>query len=80
MAHCLELHAERLQRGGRDALALAHDAKQEVLGADVTVTELASFVGRQLDDHLDARRERDLARRRRRVPAPDHELDRCADL
>src|SRR5436309_8195647 len=80
MAHRLELDAERLQHAGRDALALARDAEQEVLGADVTVAELTSLVDRELDDLLDPRREGDLARRRRRVATPDGELDRRTDL
>src|SRR5437867_23041 len=80
MAHGLELDAERLQHAGSDTLALARDAEQEVIGADVTVTELTSLVDRELDDLLDPRRQRDLARRRRRVAAPDGELDRRTDL
>src|SRR5439155_784501 len=80
LARRLELDAERLQHAGSDTLALARDAEQEVLGADVTVTELTSLVDRELDDLLDPRRQRDLARRRRRVAAPDGELDRRTDL
>src|SRR5437870_6337139 len=47
-----------------------------MLRPDVTVTELARLVDRELDDLFRARRERDLARRGRGVAAADDELDR----
>ena len=49
-AHGLERDAERLERLGRDALALVDQAEQDVLGADVVVVEQARFFLRQ-DDH-----------------------------
>jgi hypothetical protein len=62
VADLLERHAKGLEHTGGDALALAHQTKKEVLGADVAVTQLARLVDRELDDLLRARRQRDLAR------------------
>src|SRR5438093_13014810 len=47
-----------------------------MLRPDVTVTELARLVDRELDDLFRARRARGLARRGRGVAAADDELDR----
>ena len=44
-----------------DALVLADQAEQDVLGADVVVAERERLAQRQLEDLLGARRERDLA-------------------
>jgi hypothetical protein len=44
-----------------DALALADEAEQDVLGADVVVAELQRLAQRQLEDLLGARGERDVA-------------------
>src|SRR5205823_3088364 len=44
-----------------DAFVLADEAEQDVLGADVVVTERESLAQRQLEHLLGARRERDLA-------------------
>ena len=60
----LEADAEALEHAGGDALALAHEAEQQVLGADVVVVEPARLVDGQLDDLLGARRQADLAERR----------------
>ena len=46
-------------RGG-DALVLAHEAQQDVLGADVVVAEAQRLAQRELEDLLGARGERDL--------------------
>ena len=46
-----------------DALVLAHEPEQDVLGADVVVAERERLAQRQLEHLLRARRERDLARR-----------------
>jgi len=73
-------HAERFEDARGDALAFADETEEQMLGADVAVAELARLVDRQLDDLLRARRERDLARRGRRVAAADDELDRGPDL
>ena len=79
VADLVEVDAEALQHAGGDALALADEAQQQVLGADVVVAEAAGLVDRQLDDALRARREPDLADDRA-VPAADDELDRGPDL
>ncbi len=60
-AHALQADAERLEDAEGDALALADEAEEQVLGADVAVVEAASLFDRQLDDLLGARREADLA-------------------
>ena len=73
------LTPERLQDAGGDALALADQAEQQVLRADVVVAEAARLVDGQLDDPLGARRQPDLADDRP-VAAPDDELDRGPDL
>ena len=46
----------------RDALVLAHQAEQDVLGADVVVAEAERLAQRELEHLLRPRRERDLAR------------------
>ena len=78
-AHALEVDAEALEHAGGDALALADQAEQQVLGADVVVVEPARLVDRQLDHLLRARRQADLAEHRAVAPADD-ELDGGADL
>ena len=65
--------AQRLEHARGDALALAHEAEQDVLGADVVVAELARFLQGEFEHALGARRERDLDRDKPR-PAPDHFL------
>ena len=50
LTHGVERDAERLQRLGRDALALVDQAEQDVLGPDVVVVEHPRlFLGE--DDH-----------------------------
>ena len=79
MADLVEVDAERLEDAGGDALALADEAEQQVLRADVVVAEAARLVDGQLDDALRARRQADLADDRP-VAAPDDELDGGPDL
>ena len=70
---------------GGDALALADEAEQDVLGADVVVAELQRLAERELEDLLGAGREGDVARRRRAALADDlldlgaHGLERDAE-
>ena len=79
VADLVEVHAERLEDAGRDALALADETEQQVLRTDVVVAEPPGLVDRQLDDPLRARCQADLADDRA-VATPDDELDRCPDL
>ena len=79
VADLVQVHAEALQHARGDPLALAHEAEQEVLGADVVVAEAARLVDGQLDDPLGARREAHLADDGA-VPAADDELHRGPDL
>ena len=80
-----EVGAELDEHLGGDALALADEAEEDVLGADVVVAELQCLAQRQLEDLLGARRERDVARRRRAALADDlfdlvaHGLERDAE-
>ncbi len=64
LADPVEVRAELDQHLGGDALALADQAEQDVLGADVVVAELQRLAQRQLEHLLGARRERDVAARR----------------
>ena len=73
------LTPERLEDAGGDALALADEAEEQVLGADVVVAEAARLVDGQLDDPLRARRQADLADDRA-IAAADDELDGGPDL
>ena len=50
-AHLLDRDVERLQYAGGEALLLAEQAEQDVLGADVVVLERAGLVLGE-DDHL----------------------------
>ena len=79
VADLVEVDAEALEDARRDALALADEAEQQVLGADVVVAQAAGLVDRQLDDALGAGRQPDLADDRP-VASPDDELDRGPDL
>ena len=80
-----EVGAELDEHLGGDALALADEAEQDVLGADVVVAELQRLAQRQLEHLLGAGRERDVARRRRAALADDlldlaaHGLERDAE-
>ena len=61
VADLLGVGVEVEQDARGDALVLAHQAEQDVLGADVVVAERERLAQRQLEDLLGARRERDLA-------------------
>ena len=61
VADLLRVGVEVEQDARRDALVLAHEAEQDVLGADVVVAEAERLAQRQLEHLLGARRERDLA-------------------
>ena len=52
LAHAPQVGAEADQHLGRHALALAHQAEQHVLGADVAVPELQRLAQGQLEDLL----------------------------
>ena len=60
VADLLGVGVEVEQDTGGDALVLAHQAEQDVLGADVVVAEAQRLAQRQLEHLLGARRERDL--------------------
>ena len=79
VANLVQVDAQALEHARRDALALAHEAQQQVLGADVVVAQPARLVDGELDDPLRPRRQADLADDRP-VAAPDDELDRRPDL
>ena len=63
VADLLGVGVEVEQDARRDTLVLAHEAEQDVLGADVVVAERERLAQRQLEDLLGTRGERDLARR-----------------
>ena len=82
VADLLGVGVEVEQDARGDALVLAHEPEQDVLGADVVVAERERLAQRQLEDLLGARRERDLPRRHLVALADDagdlraHLLDR----
>jgi hypothetical protein len=84
LADPAQIGAELDQHLGCHALALADEAEQDVLGADVVVPELERLTERQLEHLLGARRERDVTRRGRAALADDlldlvaHGLERDA--
>ena len=61
VANLLGVGVEVEQDARRDALVLAHEAEQDVLGADVVVAQRERLAQRQLEHLLRARGERDLA-------------------
>ncbi len=71
LAHAVEVGAELVEDLRGDALALADEAEQDVLGPDVVVAELQRLAQRQLEHLLGARREGDVARRRLLALADD---------
>ena len=85
LADAAEVGAELDEHLGGDALALADEAEEDVLGADVVVAELQRLAQRQLEHLLGARGERDVAGRRRAALADDlldlaaHGLERDAE-
>ena len=68
LANPAEVGAQLDQHLGGDALALADEAEEDVLGTDVVVAELQRFPQRQLEDLLGARRERDVPAGRAEPP------------
>ena len=78
-ADLLGVRVQVQQDARGDALFLAHEAEQDVLGADVVVTERERLAQRQLQDLFGARREGDLALRRLFAGADDAH-DGRADL
>src|SRR5439155_10368255 len=75
VADLLRVGIEVEQDAGRDALVLAHQAEQDVLGADVVVTQRERLAQRELEHLLRARREGDLTRRDLLTGADDaHDL------
>ena len=78
-ADLLQVHAQAFQHAGGNALALAHEAQQQVLGADVVMIEATRLVDRQLDDLLRARGQTDLAHDHGLATAND-EFDRRANF
>jgi hypothetical protein len=63
VADLLGVGVEVEQDARRDALVLAHQPEQDVLGADVVVPQAERLPQRQLEHLLGTRRERDLAAR-----------------
>src|SRR5205823_7660353 len=61
VADLLRVGVEVEQDARRDALVLAHEAEQDVLGPDVVVAQRERLSQRELEDLLGARGERDLA-------------------
>ena len=78
-AHALEVDAQAFEHTGGDAFALADEAEEQVLGADVAVVEPARLFDGELDDLLGARRQANLAGHRL-LAAADDEFDGGADL
>ena len=79
VADLLRVGVEVEQDPGCDALVLAHEPEQDVLGADVVVPERERLAQRQLENLLRARRERNLARGHL-VALPDDAGDLGANL
>ena len=71
LAHPVQVRAQFRQDLRRDPVALTDQAEQQVLGADVMVTELLGLAQRQLEHLLGARRVRDLPGRRRLLALAD---------
>ena len=63
LAHGRQVRAKLAEHLGGNALALADQAEQDVLGADVVVAKLQRLAQGQLEHLLGARRERDVAGR-----------------
>src|SRR5260221_10595757 len=77
LAHAVEISAEPDEHLGGDALALADQPEQDVLGADVIVTKLQCFAQRELKHLLGSRRERDMTGRSL-LALPDNLFDLLA--
>ena len=63
VADLLRVGVEIEENARGDALVLAYEAEEDVLGADVVVAERQRLAQRQLENFLRARRERDLPAR-----------------
>ena len=75
VADLLGVGVEVEQDAGGDALVLAHEAEQDVLGADVVVAQAQRLAQRELEDLLGSGRERDLPARDLLAGADDpHDL------
>ena len=70
-AHLGEINAEVFQDPGSDALTFADQAQQQVLGADVVVTQLAGFLQGQLENTFGPGGEGDLHGHEAGAPADD---------
>ena len=71
LAHLVQVGAELDEHLGGNALTLADEAEQDVLGADVVVAELQRLAQRQLEHLLGTRGERDVPARRLLALADD---------
>ena len=71
LTDAVQVRAELLQHLRGDAFTFADQPEQDVLGADVVVSELERFAERELEDLLGAGRERDVAGGRRLTLADD---------
>src|SRR5260221_403289 len=78
-AHLLQVDAQALQHARGDALALAHQTEQQMLGADIVVVQPARLIHRQLDNLLRARGQPNLAEHDT-IATPDDELNGAAHL
>src|SRR6185312_5456855 len=74
----LKAHPQRIEHPGRDSLALAHQAEQQMLGTDIVVAEAPCLIDRQFYDLLCPRRKSDFAYRGP-IAASDDKLNRAAD-
>ena len=79
MAHLLEADAEGFEHARGDSTLFAHEAEEEVLGADVVVAQAARLINGEFDDLLRPRREADLANDGALSPTND-ELNGLANL
>lgn len=61
LSHLVELGAELLEHLGGDALPFANEAEEDVLRADIVVTELEGLAKRQFEDLLCPWRERNVS-------------------
>src|SRR5207244_1291946 len=71
LAHSAEVGAQLHEDLSGDALALADETEEDVLRADVVVTELERLAQRELEHLLSPRRERDVTAGRRAALADD---------
>ncbi len=79
VADLVEVHAQALEHAGRNPLAFADEAQEEVLGADVVVAQASRLVDGQLDHALGAWGQPDLTDDRA-VATADDELHRGTHL